>query len=186
MCLIKKKNERLKKSQVLEKITIAKIGRPHGLKGEIRVFPYFKSEISFWLSFKTFWIDEKLYFLQNIKKLNKHFVFKLGEIDCIDLANELKQKNLKIEKKMALKNLNPHCFSLALIGYEVFCQKEGSLLGVVDDYDSQAGGCGIFQIHLYESQKKILVPRDLQYFSFKEADKKKLVLKNKDLFLNLN
>ena len=82
-------------------VEIGKILKPHGINGQLKIVSY-SNEIS---SYDTVYIDEVQYKILSLKKFNQFFYIKLSEINCIEKAEKLRGKYIKV-KRQSLSHLS--------------------------------------------------------------------------------
>ena len=83
----------------MQKIEIAKVLKPQGIKGEIKV-ECFVSDFDFLKSLKTFYIDEQIYTIQKIRFQDKYAYIATAEILDRNQAEMLRNKILKTDKEL--------------------------------------------------------------------------------------
>ncbi|MBR1984398.1 MAG: 16S rRNA processing protein RimM [Clostridia bacterium] len=83
----------------MQKIEIAKVLKPQGIKGEIKV-ECLVSDFDFLKSLKTFYIDEQIYTIQKIRFQDKYAYIATAEILDRNQAEMLRNKILKTDKEL--------------------------------------------------------------------------------------
>lgn len=155
-----------------ETLVIGKIGAPHGIVGEIKVFPITEDPARF-EDLKKFYVKSKdgfdCYTISKIKYQKSNLIVKLKEINDRNTAEELKGKLIEIDRADGIPLEEDEYYIVDLIGLKVY---EGDvLLGVLNDV-IQSGGTDIYSIKT--EGKDILVPAVAQYILDIDMDNKKI------------
>lgn len=152
----------------MQKIEIAKVLKPQGIKGEIKV-ECFTSDIEFLKSLKTFYIENTSYTIQKIRFSDKYAFIATEEVVDRNAAELLRNKILLAEKSLATVDENEFFIS----DLENCC--------VVDESDSIIGY--VESVEKYGSADiiNILLGGALRSFPFLNAVVKEVDIKNKKI-----
>ena len=163
-------------------IPCGKLIKPHGIKGEIKLFVYnkdsniLKNKISIWIKnnddFTSFNIDY-------IKGKNSKIV-KLEKIESRDDAELISRKEFFILRSDFPKIESGNFYINDVIKFKVL--ENGNKLGYIYDIFTLPGG-NVMGIKFNE--KEILIPMIDKYIEFFDFDKKIVTLKNIKEFLEL-
>ncbi|GCD78685.1 ribosome maturation factor RimM [Thermaurantimonas aggregans] len=162
-----------------EFVPVGIVLKPHGLKGHV-VFKFYSASINyedaehFFIEFKG---AELPYFVEEIKKLPKGYKIKFEEINSLEDAEEILQKELLLrpEEIRKLSTKEP-TLSEILIGYTAFNSSKEQLLGEVSNVLENKYQ-NVLEIK-HTTGKNILVP--LVDVFIKEIDKE-----SKSIILNI-
>ncbi|MCL2254234.1 MAG: ribosome maturation factor RimM [Lachnospiraceae bacterium] len=141
-----------------EKFKVGVIASPHGLKGEVKVFPTtddakrYKKLKAVFLNLES---EMKLLTIEGIKFSGKFVVLKFGGLNCIEDALLLKGKELWIERKDAVKLRKDEYFVADLIDIKVI-NEDGQVLGTVKEV-IHTGANDVYAV-VTEAKKEILLP----------------------------
>lgn len=125
------------------RVKIGEIVNTFGLKGELKIYPY-GNEIE---NVDSFFIKDKNYKIEKIRKQKNVYIVKLKNIDDIDNAEKFKNIEIEVNKD----DLPDGTYYIEdLIGMEVF-DDTGKYLGKLDDIFN-TGANDIYQVG------KILLP----------------------------
>lgn len=84
-------------------IEIAKILKPHGLKGEVKL-EMFNKDVSFWHEVKNVYIDGMLYAITSLRFYKGFLYLTFSEVNSIDEAERLRNKTLKVDEEVLRKD----------------------------------------------------------------------------------
>jgi 16S rRNA processing protein RimM len=101
------------------KITIGKISKPHGVKGELKVLPDTFDDGVF-NKLKSVFIDGRTFAAEYAKIANGYVILKLAGIDGMNAAEVFRNKAVQIEKKQRLKLPDGFHYISDLAGCGVF------------------------------------------------------------------
>jgi len=139
-----------------ETLVIGKIGAPHGIVGEIKVFPITGDPTRFELLNKIY-IKTKdgyeSYTISKIKYQKSNLIVKLKGVDDRNAAEELKNSLVEIDREEGIPLEEDQYYIVDLIGLNVY--EDDVLLGVLNDV-IQSGGTDIYVIKT--EKKEIMVP----------------------------
>lgn len=137
-------------------IELGKISDAHGLKGELKIFP-FNRDTSQLESLKSLIIDKKDYKILNIKYLNNHFVVLLENISSREEAESFKNKSF-YTYRFQLPDLDQDTYYMFdIIGCQVY-DKNG-LIGFVEDIiETKNNDVYVINGHEGPYKKEILLP----------------------------
>ncbi len=87
----------------MEKVTIAKVVKPHGYKGAMKLRTETRDEIDY-NAIDGVFIDENFYNIEDSFLAGGEVVLKLQGIDSLDAVNVLRRKDIKISKDYYLQS----------------------------------------------------------------------------------
>ena len=155
----------------------------HGLKGEVEISFNDKSYFASLpvLSENTpVIINGKEFIILKIKKKNKSFVFKIKDIEDIELAKELIGCDIYIDSKY-LPELDEETFYEAeLTGYKIIDENKNIYGEIVDIYSLPSNY--VFNIVLAENKKKVSIPFVKAYFGKADKINKTIEIIQKPIF----
>jgi 16S rRNA processing protein RimM len=135
-----------------EYLTIGEITKPHGVIGEVKVFPL-TDELERFRELKHVLIDGKEVKVLEVKLLTDRAVLKLDGVSTVEAAERLRGKTLEVKRKDAVKLEKDAYFVEDLKGCRVF-DSEGKDLGVI--YDVIATGSN--DVYWIREPKELLIP----------------------------
>lgn len=153
-------------------LEIAKVLKPQGIKGEIKV-ECFTSDLDFLLSLKSFNIDDVTYNITNIRVMGKFAYIKTAEICSMNEAELLRGKILKVEKPE--EEMKENSFEFYITDLED-CKVEdenGNIVGFIDSVEKY-GSADIINIKLGGGVRSF--PFLKKIFKSIDVDNKKIVV----------
>lgn len=135
-----------------EYLTIGEITKPHGVIGEVKVFPL-TDDLERFRNLKNVIIDGKEVRVLDVKLLNDRAVLRLDGINTVEAADKLRDKALEVKRKDAVKLEKDAYFVEDLKGCRVF-DAEGKDLGEI--YDVIATGSN--DVYWIREPKELLIP----------------------------
>ena len=166
-------------------IPLGKIIKPHGVKGELKVFLYndrsstLKEGLYIW-----FKLDEKFvkYSVINLRGVTKKSqILKIKEVDTFDKAMIISKKEFFVSRN-DFEELDENSFYLNdLIGCDVFDEKNQSLGKILDVLNFPANDVLLIS---YED-KEIMVPFVEDFILLFDLDNRLVKLKNFKFFFEL-
>ena len=163
-------------------IPIGKIIKPHGIKGELKLFLYnnessiLSEDINIWIDFNN---KLRLYKLDFIKGSIKKII-KIRTIDDRDTADLFSAKKIFILRK-DFPELEKEAFYLNdIIKFKVFSEKDD--VGIITDVLSLPSG-NVLVVDCNE--KEVLIPMVDEYILFFDFDKEIVFMKNIQEFIKL-
>ncbi len=166
-------------------IPLGKIIKPHGVKGELKVFLYndrsstLKEGLYIW-----FKLDEKFvkYSVLNLRGVTKKSqILKIKEVDTFDKAMIISKKEFFVSRN-DFEELDENSFYLNdLIGCDVFDEKNQSLGKILDVLNFPANDVLLIS---YED-KEIMVPFVEDFILLFDLDNRLVKLKNFKFFFEL-
>ena len=130
----------------MSNLEIAKVLKPQGIKGEIKVECY-TSDLDFFMSLKNFYIGETIYNITNIRIMGKFAFIKTQEINSMNEAETLRGKILLAPKP----NNEPskENFEFYINDLEDCCIKDeqGNIIGYIDSIEKY-GSADIINVKL--------------------------------------
>lgn len=140
----------------MNSILIGKIVNIHGIKGEIKVYPY-TDDIENLSKLKEIYLDEKLekkYIIKSSKIQKNMLILKLDSIDSVEEAEKLRNMNLYIPK-LEVKEEDTYYIE-DLISLEVIDIKNNVSIGKIT-YVFNNGANDVYEI-LTNDGKKVYFP----------------------------
>ena len=160
----------------MNSILIGKIVNIHGIKGEIKVYPY-TDDIENLSKLKEIYFDEKLekkYIIKSSKIQKNMLILKLDSIDSVEEAEKLRNMNLYIPK---LKVQEEDTYYIEdLISLEVIDIKNNVSIGKIT-YVFNNGANDVYEI-LTNDGKKVYFPAIKQVV-------KKVDIKNNKIYVEV-
>lgn len=137
-------------------ICIGEFVAPHGVRGDIRLYPY-SDDPSQYLSLKTFFLDNGTPFsLESIKAHKRVYVIHSAQIKNVDEAEALRGKKIYVSRDMLPELPEGEYFHFEMIGLPVFHAETGEKIGTVANIIS-TGANDVYEVQL-EDGKNMLVP----------------------------
>ncbi len=112
-------------------ISIGKLARTHGLKGELKFYPHDPEGVEF-LSGQTVRLEKTELKVQSIRGANAPFIIKLEGIDGIDEAKPFTGQELLVNREDLKPLPEGEYYRFEIEGLEVF-DEEGRPHGVIED-----------------------------------------------------
>lgn len=161
----------------MESILIGQIVNIHGIKGEIKIYPY-TDDIDNLTTLKELYIDEELKVSYKIKMCRVHknmLIAKLQGINDANTALTFKTKYVYI-KKSELKELDEDTYYVEdLIGCEIVNEEDGSVLGTLV-YVFNTGANDVYEVER-EDKTKVYLPAISQVIKNVDIKSKKVYIK---------
>ena len=160
----------------MESILIGKIVNTHGIKGEVKVYPY-TDDIDNLSKIKEVYFDEKLNDKHKVKscKIQKNMlIIKLEGINIVEEAAKLKDTNLYIIKE-DISDMEDTYYVEDLIGMDVIDEKD-VVIGTIT-YVFNTGANDVYEIKSSDN-KEIYIP------AIKDVVKK-VDVKNKKMYIEM-
>jgi len=157
-----------------ELITIGKITKQHGNKGELKVLPLtdFPERFDY---LETIFLDNGKYIVQKkVERTRSHkkfIILKLDGVNNIGQAIVYKDYLLKIPDTELLPLMEDQYYIFELIGYKAYL-KEGELLGSVKEIRKN-GGTDIFIIK--NDQKEYMIPAAKEFMTIDKSSRKIII-----------
>ncbi len=153
-------------------ILIAKFGKPHGIKGNIKLYSFSDDPFKY-----PFLVDkdENKFFIKLLSQKENFYIINFNDNNSRDLAEELGGLELFTYRSM-LPNLGEDEFyHNDLIGMEVFDDNRNHKGNVVAVYNFGAGD--IIEIMLVKTQKKEMFPFHQDFIESIDINQKKIIYK---------
>lgn len=139
----------------MDSILIGKIVNIHGIKGEVKVYPY-TDDIDNLAKTNKVYLDDKLikgYDVKSCKVIKNMLVFKLQGIDSVEVANTFRDKDIFIPKKEISEEDTYYIEDL--IDCEVIDMKSNEVIGKVT-YVFNTGANDVYEVEKSDSNKVYL------------------------------
>lgn len=151
---------------------VARIIKPHGVKGELKLLPIKPVFSQLLLNQKQFKTENNKLKVSFLKEHKQGFIAKFADIDDMDAAEELRDVELLIETKKVLTFFKEEglFFSEQWIGYRVEDEKKKSL-GIVDNILYT----GANEVLVVLGKEEVLVPVISEFIL--EVDDEKQIIK---------
>ncbi|MDR1905333.1 MAG: ribosome maturation factor RimM [Clostridiales bacterium] len=116
------------------RVSIGLITKPHGVKGEVKIFPDTYDEVIF-KKLKDIFINGKPYVLEYAKAAAGYIIAKLKGVEDIETAELLRNSRIEIDEKDRLKLPEGTHYIRDLIGCGVYAGEEriGDLIDVLQN-----------------------------------------------------
>ena len=161
----------------MEYILIGKIVNIHGIKGEVKIYPY-TDDIDNLSNIKEFYLDKELKSKCIVEHCRVHknmLITKIKDIANPNIALKLKDKDIYISKD-SLDELDEGTYYIFdLVGLEVF-DMEDNKIGILNDVQN-SGANDVYEV-LTLDNKKIYLPAIRQVI-------KKVDIKNKKMYVEI-
>ncbi len=157
-----------------DKLRIGKIVNTHGLKGEVKVYPYTDYPERFKEIKYLYMEDSNEKISVDSVKISKNMpILKLSNISTIDEAEKNRNKYLFIDRENARQLDEDEHLIVDLIGCKVYDMNE-NYIGIVEDV-LQYSANDVYVIKS-ESEKNYLVPAIKQFVPVIDIENKKIVI----------
>lgn len=133
-------------------MTIGEITKPHGVKGEVKVYPL-TDDLERFQSLKEILIEEKPYRIEDVKLLPDRVILKIRGFDSVEAAETLRGKTIEVKREHAVKLEKDAYFVEDLKGCRVY-DTEGKDLGAVYEVIST----GSNDVYWIREPKELLIP----------------------------
>ena len=158
----------------MEYYRIAQILRPHGIKGEVKVYPL-TDDLSRFKRLKSCYIERRGQYepieVTGCKQVGEAPVLKIEGVDDPIGAEKLRLHYICVDKQHTVKLPEGVWFVADLIGCEVF-DSEGNALGrLADVLETNAN-----DVYVIEGAKKLLVPALKKLLKLVDTENKRIVL----------
>lgn len=157
----------------MESFLIGKFVKVHGIKGELKLYPY-TDDMDNLSKVKKLFLDDKLSFslkVTSCKFQGKMLIFKFQNINSIEEATNYVNKDVYIPKE-DISDIEDTYYIEDLIGCEVF-EENGNLLGNITDVFN-TGANDVYEIDV--NQKKVYIPAIKQVIKNVDIKNKKVVI----------
>lgn len=161
----------------MDYILIGKVVNIHGIKGEVKIYPY-TDDIDNLSNIDKLYLDEKLSLEYNVENCRVHknmLITKFKEISDPDVALKLKDKNVYIPKSDLEELEEGTYYIFDLIGIEIFDMDQNKI-GVLEDVQN-SGANDVYEINTTDN-KKIYLPAIHGVI-------KKVDIKNKKMYVDI-
>lgn len=141
-----------------EFLQVGVITQPHGVRGEVKVFPTTDDPARF-RKLKKIYLDtgkERLELeIEQVKFFKQFVILKFKGMDSIDEVERYRKKSLLVDRAHAVKLKENEYFIADLIGLSVYTEDE-RLLGILTDV-IQTGANDVYTVKM-EDGKEVLIP----------------------------
>jgi len=162
----------------MNSVLIGKIVNVHGIKGELKVYPY-TDDIDHLATIKKVYLDPELKDERNITcRIQKGMLLvKMEGIHCVEEAEKLRNHEIYLSKKSLPKLEEDNYYIEDLLGLEVV-EVSGKYLGTVN-YIFNTGANDVYEI-LTEEGNMIYLPAIKQVIQKIDLEQKKISVKLMD------
>ncbi len=158
----------------MQSILIGQISSVHGIKGEVKIYPY-TDDMEKFSKRKELYMDESLTEKLKVKSSRIHknmLITKFEGIDTVEQATSLKGKNVYIDKNK-LEKLEEDCYYVDdLIGIKVIDIINNVEIGEIT-YVFNTGANDIYEVNTVD-EKKIYLPAIHQVVKSVDISNKKM------------
>ena len=163
---MKKKNQTINKINNIETIPVAKFGKTHGLKGEIKVISYC-DPLENILTYSNFFLKDKSPLAIRFMSSNQPFIAKIENINSIEDIKEFVNKEIFISLEEMRQDKNAMYWS-DLIGCKVVDQNS-KVLGEIYKLENHGASDLAF---IKTNDEDIIIPLENQFLGKFELEKK--------------
>ncbi|MFQ9977478.1 ribosome maturation factor RimM [Clostridium cadaveris] len=154
-----------------EYMTVGQITKPHGVRGEVKVYPL-TDDVRRFRKLKSCIIDDKVVEITWCKLQADRVILKLQGVDTVEDAERMRNKYIKVERKDAVKLPRNSYFIIDLIGCKVYDSEEryiGELTDVI-----KTGSNDVYEV---KGEKEILIPALKEIVYSVDVEEKKIIIK---------
>lgn len=154
-----------------EYMTIGQITKPHGIRGEVKIYPL-TDDVRRFRKLKSCIIDDKVVEIIWCKIQADRVILKLQGVDTVEDAEKMRNKDLKIERKDAVRLPRDSYFMIDLMGCKVYDSEEkyiGELTDII-----KTGSNDVYEV---KGDRKILVPALKEIIYSVDIEEKKIIIK---------
>lgn len=138
-----------------EKIIIGKVGAPHGIRGELKIYSLSDFPDRFSL-LKSVYVGDELLTVKSVRYQNSVVLMSFAEYDNRETAATLTNKMLSVKREDAMPLEEGQYYIGDIVGLEVF-DEEGVSLGFVKDI-LKTGSNDVYVVAKKKEAKQLLVP----------------------------
>ena len=158
----------------MERYRIAQILRPHGIKGEVKVYPL-SDDLSRFKRLKDCYIERGGQYepvtVTGSKLVAEAPVLKIDGVDTPEQAEKLRGLYLSVDKQHAVKLPEGVWFVADLIGCAVEASDGNSLGTLIDVLETNAN-----DVYVIEGERRLLVPALKKLLALVDTEAKRIVL----------
>ncbi|MGN0771686.1 MAG: ribosome maturation factor RimM [Christensenellales bacterium] len=165
----------------MDKITIGTISRPQGIRGELKVYPLTDDLLRF-KKLTSVYVADKKYGVKSVRVSAKDVFLTLEGIDDRNMAEQLRNADVKVDRKDAVQLPDDRYFIVDIIGCDVMT--DGEKIGKIKDV-LQYGSADVYVIDCVDGRESMIPAIDRMIKSVDVQAKKIVVDKQayKDLAL---
>ena len=158
----------------MDRYSIGLIRKPHGVKGAVKVGPLC-DDVARFSKLKVVYIDDKPYNVLRSQINKDEVILTFKEVTTCNDAEALRNKEIKVDKKDAIKLQEGRYFIVDIIGCEVFVDDKsiGKITEVLQN--------GAADVYVISSEKEIMVPALKTLLKQVDVENKKIIF-DKDVF----
>ena len=154
----------------MDRLTVGKIAKPQGVGGELKILPL-TDDVNRFKSLKSVFIDGKEYSVIKARISPNGVFLTLDGINDRNVAEQLRNKNVEVDRKDAVRLEKDRYFIVDIISCEVFVGEEkiGKLVDVL-----QYGSADVYVISTKKG--KAMIPAIKRILVDVDVENKKIVL----------
>lgn len=137
------------------RVVIGKAGAPHGLFGEVRVFPLTDFPERF-RGMEQVYVGEECLTISGVRYQNEKILLHFAGYDSREMASTLTGRFLTVDRAEAVPLREGEYYTFDIIGLRVE-NEEGHFLGEVTDV-LQTGSNDVYVVEVPEQGKPLLIP----------------------------
>lgn len=159
----------------MEFIAVGKIINTHGIRGEVKIYPY-TDEINRFSDFKTLYLGEQKIKVQveSVKYFKGIVIMKFKDYSDINEVLLFKDEIIYIDYKDRINLPKNHYFIFDLLECEVV-DLSGKTLGYVSDVLEYASN-DVYTVKDYENNKEYFIPAVKEFIKEVNIEDKKIVI----------
>lgn len=137
-----------------KRITIGKVGAPHGIQGEMRIIPL-TDFVERFENMKEVMVGSELLHIESVKYHKKYVLIKFAEYPVREQAMKLTGKLLTVDRSEAAPLAEGEYYTFDIIGLNVF-DLNGEKIGVVENV-LRTGSNDVYQAR-HTDGRELLIP----------------------------
>ena len=157
----------------MDRYSIGLIRKPHGVKGAIKVGPLC-DDVARFKQLKIVYIDNNKYTVTSAQISQDEVILTLKEITSCNDAELLRNKEIQVDKKDAVKLEEGRYFIVDIIGCEVFVEDKS--IGIIKEV-LQHGAADVYVIKSKDTE--IMVPALKKLLKVVDVEKKQIIFDKK-------
>ena len=159
----------------MDRYAIGLIRKPHGVRGAVKVGPL-TDDVARFKQLKVVYINNNKYNVEKAQISNDEIILSFKEVTTCDMAEELRNKEIFVDKKDAVKLEEGRYFVVDIIGCEVFVEDKS--IGKITEV-LQHGAADVYVIK--SQDKECMVPALKKLLQNVDVDNKKIIF-DKEVF----
>jgi len=159
----------------MDRYAVGLIRKPHGVRGAVKVGPL-TDDVARFKQLKVVYIDNNKYNVEKAQINGDEVILTFKEVTSCDMAEDLRNKEIFVEKKDAVKLEEGRYFVVDIIGCEV--EVDGKAIGKITEV-LQHGAADVYVIKSKETE--CMVPALKKLLLQVDVDNKKIIF-DKEVF----